>query len=102
MLGRPWRNYAHTVWLNTVMEDVIAPEGWHNWNKPEAEKTVRYAEYNSTTPDGRPIDVSRRVPWARQLTAEEAAQYTITNVLGGTDNWDPQLRLANPDAQTSQ
>ncbi len=93
MLGRPWRPYAHTVWLNTKMADVIAPEGWDNWGK-EKEKTARYAEYNSRTLDGKPVDVSKRVPWTKQLTAEEAAQYTITKVLGGTDNWNPNLLTA--------
>ena len=30
------------------MSDVLRPEGWHNWNKPEREKTARYAEFHST------------------------------------------------------
>jgi pectinesterase len=89
MLGRPWRPFAHTVWLNTRMADVIAPEGWNNWGKPDNEKTVRYAEYNSRTLDGKPVDLSKRVSWAKQLNAEEAAQYTISKVLGDIDNWNP-------------
>lgn len=86
LLGRPWRPYAHTVWLNTTIDNAIAPEGWHNWNKPEAEKTVRYAEYNSQTPTGEKLGLSKRVPWSKILTPEEAATYTIEKVLGG---WNP-------------
>jgi pectinesterase len=29
------------------MNSTIQPEGWHNWNKPDAEKTTFYAEFNS-------------------------------------------------------
>ena len=85
-LGRPWRGYASVVFLNTGMSEVVRPVGWHNWNKPEAEKTARYAEFNSTGPGGSP---AARVPWAKQLTAAEAAGYTVENVLGGADGWNP-------------
>ncbi len=89
MLGRPWREFASTIWLNTEIHDAIAPQGWHNWNKPDAEKTVRYAEYGSRTPDGKIIDLSTRVSWAKCPSAEEAAQITVERVLNGEDNWNP-------------
>ena len=87
--GRPWRDYASTIWLNTTIHDAIVSEGWNNWNKPEAEKTVRYAEFGSVTPDGTPIDLAPRVSWAKRLSAEEAAQITVKNVLGSDDAWNP-------------
>lgn len=85
-LGRPWRNYAQTVYLRTEMSAVIRPEGWHNWNKPAAEKTTRYAEFASTGPGG---TAATRAPWAHQLTAAEAAALTPAAVLGGADGWNP-------------
>ncbi|MFV0539853.1 MAG: pectinesterase family protein, partial [Aestuariibaculum sp.] len=39
-LGRPWRDYAQTVWIDCYMDKLIKPEGWHNWNKPQAEETT--------------------------------------------------------------
>src|SRR3954468_1379335 len=39
-LGRPWRAYSAVTFLNTEMSEVVRPEGWHNWNFPEREKTV--------------------------------------------------------------
>ncbi len=30
-LGRPWRNYAKTVFINCKMGSFILPEGWDNW-----------------------------------------------------------------------
>ena len=69
-LGRPWRDFAKTVFLRTEMSDAVRPEGWHNWNKPPAEQTTFYAEYGSSGPGARP---DARVPWAKTLTAEAAA-----------------------------
>jgi pectinesterase len=85
-LGRPWRIYAQTVFLRTEMSAVVRPEGWHNWNKPEAEKTTRYAEFGSTGPGAEP---AARVKWAKQLTADEAAALTPEKVLAGSDGWNP-------------
>jgi pectinesterase len=85
-LGRPWRNFAKTVFLRTEMSANVRPEGWHNWNKPDAEKTTFYAEFGNTGPGaGR----ETRAPWTHQLTADQAAAYTPAAVLGGADGWDP-------------
>lgn len=85
-LGRPWRDYAQTVFLHCEMGAFINPAGWHNWSKPHAERTAFYAEYGSTGPGA---DPSARVAWSHRLTAEAAATYTVQNVLGGADGWDP-------------
>lgn len=85
-LGRPWRNYARTVFINCELSAVIHPQGWHNWNKPDAETTAWYAEYNST---GKGANPESRVAWSHQLTAAEAALYTPEIVLGGNDGWNP-------------
>jgi pectinesterase len=88
-LGRPWRNYASTIFLNTEMSGVVRPEGWNNWKKPEAEKTARYGEFNSS---GLGANPSTRVSWARRLTALEAAAITRSAVLGAADGWNPQAK----------
>jgi pectinesterase len=90
-LGRPWRNFASTIFLNSEMSEVVRPEGWHNWRKVEAEKTARYAEYNNTGPGASP---KTRVPWARQLTATEADAVNLNTVLGGLDGWSPALEIS--------
>ena len=78
-LGRPWRNYAKTVFINCEMDKHIKPEGWHNWSKPEAENTVFYAEYKCS---GEGFIPSKRVSWSHQLTNSEAKKYTIENCMG--------------------
>jgi len=85
-LGRPWRPYAATAFLRCELPDKLIRAGWHNWGKVENEQTARYAEYKNTGPGA---DISQRAPWARQLTDTEAAAYSVRNVLGGADGWNP-------------
>jgi pectinesterase len=89
--GRPWRPHAATAFIRCNLQGIIRPEGWDNWGKEDNEKTARYAEYGSTGPGG---DVAKRVPWARQLNAAEAAAYTVEKVLGGADGWSPTTAAA--------
>jgi len=90
-LGRPWRANASTIFLHTAMSEVVRPTGWDNWRRPEREKTARYAEFASRGPGANP---SARAPWARQLTAAEAAAITPRSVLGGPEGWDPTAASA--------
>ena len=87
-LGRPWRIYASTIFLNCEMSDVVRPEGWFDWKKPEAHQTARYAEYNNTGAGANP---TARPDWTKQLSKSEASKITVRKVLGGTDNWDPTV-----------
>lgn len=79
-LGRPWRDYARTVFIGCEMGDHIRPEGWHNWSRPEAEATTFYAEYGS---QGAGAEDEERVGWSHQLSEEQAAEYTIENIFAG-------------------
>ena len=76
-LGRPWRSYAKTVFINCELGDHILPEGWHNWGKPYAEKTTYYAEYGSKGPGA----AGTRVKWSHVIKAKELKKYTPENVL---------------------
>lgn len=87
-LGRPWRDFAKTVFLRTEMSAAVRPEGWHNWNKPHAERTTFYAEFGSTGPGA---NDAARVKWAKPLAAAQAAALTPAAVLGGTDGWVPTV-----------
>ena len=78
-LGRPWRNHAKTVILNSYLAEHIRPEGWQNWSKPQAETTAFYAEYNNSGPGAK---IQNRVNWSHVLTQEKAKKYTAENILG--------------------
>jgi alpha-L-fucosidase 2 len=72
------------------MSAVIRPEGWHNWNQPDREKTSRYSEFGSTGPGA---SQSARVPWARTLSDAETRSFSPEKVLGGPDGWNPGKML---------
>ncbi len=77
-LGRPWRPFAKTVFIHCSIDKLIKPEGWHNWNKPDAEKTSFYAEYQSKGSG----DAKSRVSWSHQLSEEEVKKYTLEKIFG--------------------
>ena len=84
-LGRPWRDYGRTVFINTKMDAQIRPEGWHNW-VPEREKTAYLAEYGST---GKGASPDTRVAWAKKLGDADIKVFSIEYFLGGKDGWHP-------------
>ncbi|TGE23438.1 pectinesterase family protein [Hymenobacter metallicola] len=95
VLGRPWQNSTGSsplaenkvVWLKTTMATgIIKPEGWQVWDAGTNTSLITYAEYSSRKFDGRPINVSQRVSWSKQLTPADTAQYTVANLFG---TWNP-------------
>lgn len=84
-LGRPWRDYGRTVFINTKMDAQIRPEGWHHW-LPEREKTAYFAEYGST---GKGANADARVAWAKKLADADLKQFSVGYFLRGRDGWDP-------------
>ncbi len=85
--------YSQVVFLNTAMGPHIRPEGWL-LNNADTAPHVQFWEYGSTDLDGQPLDVSRRAPFSRQLSAEEARQWSDPAfVLGG---WVPDLKAVLP------
>lgn len=102
-LGRPWHNQPKTVFINTTAEVTIPAAGWY---EKMGGLPALWAEYNTMDGDGNPLDLSQRRSsywkevdgeqvWVHNvknvLTAEEAAQYTVKNVLSGSDNWQPSI-----------
>lgn len=86
-LGRPWRPYAHTMFINCDMGEHIAPTGWDNWRNPDNEKTARYGEYGSKGPGAK---ADTRVTWAKTLTPDEAAALRDFNrIYTRTTSWNP-------------
>lgn len=85
-LGRPWRDYGYTLFMNCELPAVIRPQGWHHWQK-EREQTARYMEYNNR---GEGAVTNERVSWSHQLTKKEAQQITLQQVFSINDTWNPE------------
>ena len=96
-LGRPWQGAPMSVWINTTMKVLPKAEGWNDMSPTIVPKL--FAEYNSHTENGMPVDCSARkteylggtIDYSPVLTAEEAAAFTLENVLGGNDAWQPAM-----------
>ena len=82
-LGRPWRDYGYTLFMNCELPGVICPEGWHHWEQ-HREQTARYFEYNNR---GEGANPANRVGWSRQLTKKEAQQITLERVFQISSSW---------------
>lgn len=78
--------YSQVVYINNAMGPHIAPVGWLLNNATTA-PNVSFWEYKSVDLGGKPLDVSQRAPFSRQITDAEAVQWSDPGfVLGG---WVP-------------
>jgi pectinesterase len=87
-LGRPWRDYARTVFMNCNLGAHIRPEGWSNWKDTQRDKTAYYAEYKNNGPGSAK---GERVQWSHQLTKREAAKYKKNKILAAISPNDQQI-----------
>lgn len=80
-LGRPWREYAKTMFVDCYMGTHIHSLGWDNWNNAAIEETVQYQEYNMKD------DIrTQRVPWADCFDRENEAP-CIEDIFLGSEFW---------------
>ncbi len=104
-LGRPWQNEPRACFLNTKMILEPNPAGWGSMGN----LNTHFYEYGSVNAQGELIDLSVRAnspthvgePYSPVLTAEEAAKYTMTNVIGLKESFVPTdytRQLAAPAA----
>ncbi|XP_076901150.1 putative pectinesterase/pectinesterase inhibitor 24 [Bidens hawaiensis] len=84
-LGRPWKNYSTTVFMNSMMGSLIDPKGWLPWVGSSAPFTIFYAEYANYGPGG---VTTNRVTWKglKFITSKQASKFTVTPFIQG-DKW---------------
>lgn len=119
-LGRPWgKGTPIALYIDTKMEAIPSAAGW---NEMSGGYPKRFAEYNSYTSTGSVVDlkdrkkvydaydskdgdnyVNRRKETAGDpiLAAEEAAFYTVENIMGQDDDWDPTAATEQASAPTN-
>ncbi|XP_028803335.1 putative pectinesterase/pectinesterase inhibitor 24 [Neltuma alba] len=86
-LGRPWKNYSTTVFMQSSMGDLIDPSGWLPWVGDSAPDTIFYAEFQNFGPGA---STKGRVKWKglRTISAKQANRFTVKAFLQG-DRWIP-------------
>ncbi|KAK3000977.1 hypothetical protein RJ639_022304 [Escallonia herrerae] len=84
-LGRPWKQYSRTIYMQSFIDGFINPLGWHEWSGDFALNTSYYAEFSNTGPGSR---TSGRVTWPGFyiINATDATNFTVSSFLLG-DNW---------------
>ena len=85
-LGRPWKPYSTTIYMQSDIGAVVDSSGWLSWvagtDPPE---TINYGEFQNTGPGS---NVTGRVKWAGYnpaVSAEEAAKYAVHTFLEGSE-----------------
>lgn len=82
-LGRPWREFAKTVFLDCTFGPHIHPERFHDWNKKEAHETILFGEYKNSPAPTNPA------PFVQLLNDDMAKSLSKEAVLAGDDCWIP-------------
>lgn len=81
-LGRNWRPYGAAAYIRTELGQHISAVGWVKMSENTLD-TARFSEYLTT---GAGANTSARASQSKQLTAAQAATYTISNIFG---SWTP-------------
>lgn len=81
-LGRPWKQYALTVFMESTLGDLVQPAGYMPWSGNFALDTCQYLEYANKGPGA---NTNRRVRWkgVRVMARNEAVKYTAGPFLLG-------------------
>ncbi|KAI8025058.1 putative pectinesterase/pectinesterase inhibitor 7 [Camellia lanceoleosa] len=86
-LGRPWKLYSRTVYIQSFLDSLINPAGWAMWSGTFALDTLYYAEYNNRGPGS---STANRVNWPgyHVINATDAVNFTVSNFISG-NSWLP-------------
>ncbi|MQM18226.1 hypothetical protein Taro_051214 [Colocasia esculenta] len=81
-LGRPWKQFSTTVFMQTYLDAQVQPAGWLEWNGDFALRTLFYGEYGNYGPGS---STSGRVNWPGYhiLDRATAERFTVRNFIRG-------------------
>ncbi|XP_012573331.1 probable pectinesterase/pectinesterase inhibitor 12 isoform X2 [Cicer arietinum] len=86
-LGRPWRVYSRTVFIESYIDVFIDPMGWTKWSDDDdgLEDSLYYGEYGNYGPGSRTDD---RVKWSgyHLMDYDSAYEFTVSEFIVG-DAW---------------
>ncbi|KAH7655319.1 Pectinesterase protein [Dioscorea alata] len=82
-LGRPWKEYSRTVFMQSYLGSAIRPEGWLAWQGEYALDTLYYGEYMNFGPGS---GLGNRVKWSGYHAITDLAQainFTVSQFIDG-------------------
>ena len=82
-LGRPWKMYSRTIFLQCFLDTLVDPAGWLEWDGNFALNTLYYGEYKNIGPRSL---TGQRVKWDGYhviANASVASQFTVENFIEG-------------------
>ncbi|XP_057982408.1 probable pectinesterase/pectinesterase inhibitor 12 [Malania oleifera] len=86
-LGRPWREYSRTVFMESYIDELIDPTGWVEWPGVDEGRleTLYYGEYEN---DGPGSGTENRVRWSgyHVMDYDDASNFSVSNFIAG-DDW---------------
>ncbi|RZC91574.1 hypothetical protein C5167_027641 [Papaver somniferum] len=90
-LGRPWKEYSRTVFMQSYIDNVIDPVGWLEWNGTVGLSTLYYGEFEN---HGEGANTSMRVQWPgyKLMNTDQAVNFTVYNFTLG-DTWIPSTNI---------
>ncbi|XP_021713912.1 probable pectinesterase/pectinesterase inhibitor 51 [Chenopodium quinoa] len=77
-LGRPWKMYSRTMFIQCTMDGLISPEGWMPFREDFALSTLYYGEFGNKGPGA---DVSKRVKWSSRIPEVHLSAYSAQNFI---------------------
>ncbi|XP_047325346.1 probable pectinesterase/pectinesterase inhibitor 34 [Impatiens glandulifera] len=92
-LGRPWKLYSRTVYMQSYLGSLVHPRGWLEWNTTFALDTLYYGEYMNTGPGA---GLGGRVKWPGYHvinSTEDAGKFTVAQFIYGS-SWLPSTGVA--------
>lgn len=89
-LGRPWRDFAKTIFAGCFFGEHIHPALFHDWNKENARKTLFYGVCRCEAESGRMFQ--EKTDFVQELGEEALLEFSREKVLSGEDGWNPDYR----------
>ncbi|KAG8365850.1 hypothetical protein BUALT_Bualt17G0014800 [Buddleja alternifolia] len=88
-LGRPWKDFSTTIFMENQLGSLIDPQGWLPWiDNVTPPGTIYYAEYNNKGPGA---ITTNRVQWKGvrvNINPGEASKFTVKSFISGAQ-WLP-------------
>lgn len=79
-IGRAMGQYSRIVYAFTYFDDIVAREGWDDWDQATKDRTVFFGVYKCYGPGAA---AAGGVSWVHELTPEEARPFLVKSYVNG-------------------